>query len=1025
MFRCPVVSRKHAKFAFYDGKLFLCDTESHHGTHIYRPGVSSTSTKLVPYNELQVNDGDVITFGKTVRNRELVKPVVVKVELFLDDLTEGARLEASSEDAYKESVAKAPITPITPTPALINVASTSTSTNTTPKSGTGRYGVFSPSSSESEGSSSSCEHSDEMDISSDSSASDASDDDDEVEEIPAPKPVHASASPASIAFKMLKSIGGGSFTSSGSGSGSGSPISSMSTPASWWNIGNGAAPPLPPPEPTTKPPPQPPTPPFMQSRAPTQTPFMFGSAAASQTHTPFTFGLGLGMGMGGMGLPRFFDPNGPGGSASAASIPRDVDENVCVTLPPLNLGPGSGFGGGEEGEGGDENENEGDHDDGLSSVFAVSGSTGASPSPSPYSQSPFVNPAASTPPSVAHATSSLFATSASPSMIALQRFKRMQKRMKLRELFTFKGFGNPSGSKEKGTGRSRSKSPMSMSVSESASTPSSPTIPSSFPEEQEHQQTGTSSIQCAQLRDGDVDIDAGVGGGPDNDGAGTLSVPVDYFADPIECGFGLDLDLDLDPWRVDPFAVGGVEDQEQDVPRDKGKGKAIVIDVEENRGAEDVDDVDDEVDDEEDDEDEDEDDEDEDDDVEFIGMGQSQEEQDSLFTDSVFARGAKLLPNATPATPAKSDPSTSSLPSTSAPPPTTKDDDSTADFIKAQLAINNSVADRLDTIQAKRKGIDDEINARDKKINDLIQGHRRDSDGIRASLHTIEEAFEKYQGGVKEIREDMEVGMEDMKGGLQEFRLELGGVGGRLGDVEDRVERLGVVRDRVDRLLERMDGVEMRVMEGDKVLRDGVGEAREQMGQMKRRVEGLEFDGEVWKAQTDEGKRLVEELRAAFERGFFGCSAVGTDAYLYPSGMQTEHQHLSEARESLKSEMRSVVEMRTRMEVLEEEWKAAIKSQMSTRLPLKRKRTDGSDDDYADDEDESTPSSKRIALDASIDQQITTPSPVSVPVPATNGDVQMTTSSLPRRSRIGRKIARTATTLVVGAAVTWTALAFS
>ncbi|KAJ8080353.1 hypothetical protein PM082_017186 [Marasmius tenuissimus] len=865
MFRCPVVSRKHAKFAFYDGKLFLCDTESHHGTHIYRPGISSlTSTKLVPYNEVQVNDGDVITFGKTVRNRELVKPVVVKVELYLDDLTEGARLGVGSEDAYKELATKTPITPITPAPILVNVGSTSTNTNTSPKSGTGRYGVFSPSSSESEGSSSSCEHSDEMDISSDSSASDASDasdDDDEVEEIPAPKPVHASASPASLAFKMLKSIGGGSFTSP-SGSGSGSPITSTPTPASWWSTGNGA--PLPPPEPTTKPPPQPPTPPSTQPRARTHTPFVFGSAAASQTHTPFTFGLGLGMGMGGMGLPRFFDANGPGGSASAASIPRDVDKNECVRLPPLNLGPVPGLGGGEEGQGGDENQNECDNDDGLSSVFAVSGSAGASPSPSPHPQSPFVNPAASTSASVSPASSFSFypaATSASPSIIALQRFKRMQKRMKLRELFSmsgFKGFGSPLGSKEKGKGRSRSKSPMSMSASEFASTPSSPTVPSSFPEEQEQQQTGTSSIQCAQLRDGDVDVDVGAGGSPDDGGAGILSVPVDYFADPIDCGLGLDLDLDLDPWRVDPFSVGGVEDQDQDVPKDKGKGKAMVIDVEENRGAEDVDD---EVDD---DEDDDEDEEDEDDDVEFIGMGHSQEEQDSLFTDSVLARGAQLLPNVTLATPAKSDSGASNLPSTSAPPSmTNKDDDATANFIKAQLAINDSVADRLDTIQAKRKGIDDEVNARDKKINDLIQGHRRDSDGIRASLRKIEEAFEKYQGGVKDIREDMEIGMEDMKGGLQEFRLELGGVGGRLGDVEDRVERLGMVRDQVDRLLERMEGVEIRVVEGDEVARDEVGDVREQMGQMRRRVEGLEFDEEIWKAQTDEGKRLVEEMRGA------------------------------------------------------------------------------------------------------------------------------------------------------------------
>ncbi|KAL0569138.1 hypothetical protein V5O48_012839, partial [Marasmius crinis-equi] len=64
MFRCPVVSRKHAKFHFANGKVYVTDTDSHHGTHVRRPG-TLTSTKLAPNTPTELADGDVITFGKT------------------------------------------------------------------------------------------------------------------------------------------------------------------------------------------------------------------------------------------------------------------------------------------------------------------------------------------------------------------------------------------------------------------------------------------------------------------------------------------------------------------------------------------------------------------------------------------------------------------------------------------------------------------------------------------------------------------------------------------------------------------------------------------------------------------------------------------------------------------------------------------------------------------------------------------------------------------------------------------------
>ncbi|KAJ3992957.1 hypothetical protein F5050DRAFT_1785393 [Lentinula boryana] len=82
MFRCPVVSRAHAKFTFSDsGLLYVTDTSSHHGTHIRRP--RDLHSRRIPTETLvQVKDGDMITFGKSVdKNNEIVRPVVARVEL--------------------------------------------------------------------------------------------------------------------------------------------------------------------------------------------------------------------------------------------------------------------------------------------------------------------------------------------------------------------------------------------------------------------------------------------------------------------------------------------------------------------------------------------------------------------------------------------------------------------------------------------------------------------------------------------------------------------------------------------------------------------------------------------------------------------------------------------------------------------------------------------------------------------------------------------------------------------------------
>lgn len=100
MFRCAVVSRRHAKIVFMnsgnvcasasvgqhrqpaDGcQVFIIDLDSHHGTHIRKPGETS-SKMLASKIPIQLSDGDIITFGKTVgRNEEMVRPIVARVQL--------------------------------------------------------------------------------------------------------------------------------------------------------------------------------------------------------------------------------------------------------------------------------------------------------------------------------------------------------------------------------------------------------------------------------------------------------------------------------------------------------------------------------------------------------------------------------------------------------------------------------------------------------------------------------------------------------------------------------------------------------------------------------------------------------------------------------------------------------------------------------------------------------------------------------------------------------------------------------
>ncbi|KAI0764225.1 hypothetical protein BD413DRAFT_578545 [Trametes elegans] len=121
-FRCPVVSRKHAKITFTEfGNVYITDLHSHHGTHILRPS-ELVSTALKPEVPTVLADGDVITFGKTVgRDDYLVRPVVVRVQLIF------------GRDASPRAPSPLPgsLTDDAPSPDKASA-----------KSNTGRYGVY-------------------------------------------------------------------------------------------------------------------------------------------------------------------------------------------------------------------------------------------------------------------------------------------------------------------------------------------------------------------------------------------------------------------------------------------------------------------------------------------------------------------------------------------------------------------------------------------------------------------------------------------------------------------------------------------------------------------------------------------------------------------------------------------------------------------------------------------------------------------------------------------------------------------
>ncbi|EJF59445.1 hypothetical protein DICSQDRAFT_148514 [Dichomitus squalens LYAD-421 SS1] len=141
LFRCPVVSRKHAKITFTEhGNVYITDLHSHHGTHILRPG-ELVSTSLKPEVPTVLADGDQITFGKSVgRDYFLVRPVVARVEMiFGGDAPQRASSPSprSFEALYSIPGPDADDSQSQPHERDID--------KTPARASTGRYGVFLPS----------------------------------------------------------------------------------------------------------------------------------------------------------------------------------------------------------------------------------------------------------------------------------------------------------------------------------------------------------------------------------------------------------------------------------------------------------------------------------------------------------------------------------------------------------------------------------------------------------------------------------------------------------------------------------------------------------------------------------------------------------------------------------------------------------------------------------------------------------------------------------------------------------------
>ncbi|KAF8621377.1 hypothetical protein AX15_007838 [Amanita polypyramis BW_CC] len=115
MFRCPVVSRRHAKIAFSDaGSVYLYDLGSHHGTHVRKPD-EAFSRMLKPETPCLLNGGEFVTLGKSVgKGDDLVRPVVFRVEIHHAQSSSSTKLIDLTRSASAERQHSVPIKVVLP-----------------------------------------------------------------------------------------------------------------------------------------------------------------------------------------------------------------------------------------------------------------------------------------------------------------------------------------------------------------------------------------------------------------------------------------------------------------------------------------------------------------------------------------------------------------------------------------------------------------------------------------------------------------------------------------------------------------------------------------------------------------------------------------------------------------------------------------------------------------------------------------------------------------------------------------------
>jgi pSer/pThr/pTyr-binding forkhead associated (FHA) protein len=102
--KCAVVSRRHAKIVFSDsGQAFLVDLNSHHGTHLLKPG-ETVSKKIEPECPTLLSDNDTITFGKSVgKDNSFVRPVSARVKFQLQSRSKTPITDSADDFPYKPS----------------------------------------------------------------------------------------------------------------------------------------------------------------------------------------------------------------------------------------------------------------------------------------------------------------------------------------------------------------------------------------------------------------------------------------------------------------------------------------------------------------------------------------------------------------------------------------------------------------------------------------------------------------------------------------------------------------------------------------------------------------------------------------------------------------------------------------------------------------------------------------------------------------------------------------------------------